>query len=61
MEGGREGRLLLPRGCSWRAAAQRKHTGLGEAGREAPGSRAGAGEGPEGEGGLVVEWALCPV
>lgn len=32
MEGGREGRLLLPRGCSWRTAAQRKHTGLGEAG-----------------------------
>lgn len=31
-EGRRGGRLLLPRGCSWRAAAQRKHTGLGEAG-----------------------------
>lgn len=25
-----------------------------------PGSRAGA-KGPEGEGGLVVEWPLCPV
>lgn len=62
MEGGREGRLLLPRGCSWRAAAQRKHTGLGEAGmNQLPAPEQAPAEGLEGEGGLVVEWALCPV
>jgi hypothetical protein len=61
-DGGREGReaaspqRLQLEGCR----PEEAHRAGGGWHEPTPGSRAGT-KGPEGEGGLVVEWPLCPV